>query len=646
MRRGSKRIGVAIAAALGCRPAPSVGPAAAPDPTTPVVVAAAPALRIRHDAAPVFVDPKRRERLAAAFPGIRSRALDFVAAEELPGLAVGVVVDGELALFVGAGVTNFESRGAIDERTVFRVGSLTKLVTATVILGLRDEGKLGLDDPAEKHVPELARLIHPTRDVRRMTIRELLLHRSGLPRLGDFNYTDPEDPPTRAEIVGTLDGFALRREPGAQAEYSNLGFMLLGLAIAGATGEDYTAVVERRLFAPLGIRGMWTPTDAGERLAAGYLRRNGQWVAQAHWNLGAGAGAGGLYMDVAGLARFAGLHLGAWPARDEPEAGPVRRASLREMARFAELQGLRTEVGEDGLEIRVAGRGLAWSVAQDCRFEQVISHHGGTEGYTAAIYLLPQRGVGVVLLSNAAGAPLAELAEEVLVALDDTGALARRRSVPLPALTTVVEEVAGLLAVWDGVRGRGLLARQGAAAAATRRLERELEWARETVGVCGAFAAQGVAEPDSGTFAARCERGRLMLQVGVTSTDPPKIGTLKLSARGVVAREREVAAATRVVALLSAWDAGLFAAALSPDFVREGTRRRFAAANPGGAACELGAAEGVRPDGATFAVRCGERELRVAIDGVDAAGRVGRLTVDPAPRDRCGRVPGKPGKKS
>lgn len=613
-----------VVAALGCRPA--AAPIAPADEIVAVAAEPAaaaeaePAMRVRHDVAPSFQDPQRREKLEATFPELRRRIEAFAAAEELPGLAVGVVIDEALALVVSAGVADLDSKAPVTEQTVFRIASLTKLFTATAILGLRDQGKLSLDDPASRYVAELDRLVYPTGDARKITIRDLLLHTSGLPRLGDFKYTDPKDPPTRAEIVGSLDGFALRRAPGLGSEYSNLGFMLLGLVVEGATGEDYT-----RAIAGLGIeRAAWSPGEAGAHLATGYARREGRPVRQDHWDLGAGAGAGGLYLNIVDLARFAALHLGAWPARDAPETGPVRRSSLREMAQFSHVNGMQVGTPSSGPVIEVRGQGLGWSVRQDCRFEHVLSHNGGTEGYTSRIELLPHRGVGVVLLTNVNGAPLEHLGSELLEVLEESGALATRQATPLPALAETVAALAGLLAApADGPSG-------------TVGLAGDLVWAHETLGACRDWRPRHVAGPDEATYSAVCERGRLSMHITMSSADPPTLAGFELGARGVAADPKIVAAARQVVKLLSRWDAALYAKTLAPTFRRESIRLFLNRVNPEQAACKLGAVEEVQARSAVFQLRCGARELQLKVGNVDAEGRIGGLQIGPAPRDRCG----------
>ena len=141
-------------------------------------VAAAPSFR----AAPArFTDPARRDKLASAFADVDRAARQFVATSHVPGAAWAIVIDGELAHLGVAGTRRAGTDAPVDGDTVFRIASMTKSFTAMAILGLRDEGKLSLDDPAERYVPELRGLAYPTADSPPITIRHLLSHAAGFP---------------------------------------------------------------------------------------------------------------------------------------------------------------------------------------------------------------------------------------------------------------------------------------------------------------------------------------------------------------------------------------------------------------------------------------------------------------------------------
>ena len=107
---------------------------------------------------------------------------EYAEREHIPGAVWGIIVDGRLAHVGVTGYRDVASKSPVDSGTVFRIASMTKSFTALAILKLRDEGKLSLDDPAEKWVPELAGLKYPTTDSPRITIRHLMSHADGIPR--------------------------------------------------------------------------------------------------------------------------------------------------------------------------------------------------------------------------------------------------------------------------------------------------------------------------------------------------------------------------------------------------------------------------------------------------------------------------------
>ena len=128
-----------------------------------------------------FTDPARMSGLMTAMPAIDSLFRNFARANHVPGIAYGVIIDGRLIHRGIAGLRDIEKNAAVDSASVFRIASMTKSFTALSILKLRDDGKLSLDDPAEKYVPELAALMYPTSDSPRLTIRHLISHSGGFP---------------------------------------------------------------------------------------------------------------------------------------------------------------------------------------------------------------------------------------------------------------------------------------------------------------------------------------------------------------------------------------------------------------------------------------------------------------------------------
>lgn len=135
------------------------------------------------------------EPIAAVTNTLEAKAASFVKEGRLPGAAVGVVHGDELAWFAGIGFADVAERRAPEPTTLFRIGSITKTVTGTAIMQLRDEGRLRLDDPAVVYLPELRDAASPFGPIETLTIRRMLSHESGLQ--GDPPGTDWTVPCTR-----------------------------------------------------------------------------------------------------------------------------------------------------------------------------------------------------------------------------------------------------------------------------------------------------------------------------------------------------------------------------------------------------------------------------------------------------------------
>ena len=281
---------------------------------------------------PAFADPERRETLASGFPEVDRIFAEFCERNRVPGVAYGVVVDGELAHHGGVGVRDVASGATADADSVFRIASMTKSLTAMCVLLLRDEGRLSLDDPVHAHVPELARLPYPTLDSAPVTVRQLLSMASGL--VTDDPWADRHLDAGDDEFSRWMEGgVAFTLPPGVAFEYSNFGYGILGRVVASAAGEPARAFAQERVLGPLGMASTTWDADhiADDRVARGYRLEDDAWVEEAPLADGALGTMGGLATSVRDYATYVALHLSAWPPRDDPDEGPLRRSSLREM---------------------------------------------------------------------------------------------------------------------------------------------------------------------------------------------------------------------------------------------------------------------------------------------------------------------------
>ncbi len=182
----------------------------------------------------------------------------------VPGAAWGVIVDGQLAHVTAKGLRDVAAKAPVDADTVFRIASMTKSFTTISILKLRDEGKLSLDDPAERYVPEMAGLKYASSDAPKITIRHLLSHAEGFPEdnpWGDRQLADTDEQLSRM----LRGGIPFSNAPGLVYEYSNLGFAILGRIVTNVSKVPYTEYVNANILEPLGM----TLDDAGAEDGAG-----------------------------------------------------------------------------------------------------------------------------------------------------------------------------------------------------------------------------------------------------------------------------------------------------------------------------------------------------------------------------------------
>src|SRR5689334_7623830 len=219
-----------------------------------------------------------RSRLDAGFASVDRLMKEYAVQAHAPGAAWGVIVDGQLAHTGVTGYRDLAAKAPVDADTVFRIASMTKSFTAMSILKLRDEGKLSLDDPAERYVPELKTLNYPTSDSPKITVRHLLSHAEGFPE--DNPWGDRQLADSEAQLTEKLRaGIPFSNAPGIAYEYSNFGFAILGRMVSNVSGTRYSDYVAAIILKPLGMTA--TTLEPKEvppnRLALGYRWEDQQW---------------------------------------------------------------------------------------------------------------------------------------------------------------------------------------------------------------------------------------------------------------------------------------------------------------------------------------------------------------------------------
>jgi CubicO group peptidase (beta-lactamase class C family) len=408
-----------------------------------------------------FADPQRLEKLSGAFPQIDSVMQAFAARQRVPGIAYGIVVDGRLVHVGTAGYRDLSSRAPVDTSTVFRIASMSKSFAAAAILQLRDEGRLSLDDPAERYVPELAGLRDGAGDAPRITIRHLLSHSAGFPE--DNPWGDQQLAATDQELSAMMrGGIPFSTAPGTGYEYSNFGYAILGRIVANVSGMPYERYLTERILRPLGMTSTTLEPSAvpANRLAHGYRLVDGEWVEEPQLPHGAFGPMGGMLTSLSDLARWVGLMLDAWPPRDGGEGGPVRRASLREMQQVARYSGASVvrDTAAGTVTLSAGGYGYGLGVRQTCLFRTLISHSGGLPGFGSLMRWLPEHGVGIVAMGNLTYTGWGGVTDQALQMLARTGGLQPRVPQPAPVLLTRQAQVSRLIARWDDALADSLAA--------------------------------------------------------------------------------------------------------------------------------------------------------------------------------------------
>lgn len=314
-----------------------------------------------------------------------------LASNPSPGLALAICNREEILWHSTRGHSDADGNVPVDLDTLFCVGSVTKPFTAQALLILRDQGLLSLDEPLERAVPEAAVVRYPTQDSPRVTLRHLLTHTSGLPRgvrdlRGELGH-DPEE----SEILDHLAAIPIERAPGVHEEYSNLGYALLGLVVHRKSGKPYDEFTRERLLEPLSMpTATFHHENLGRRFATPHRDNDGILTPNEHRSSGAYVSVGGLCVSARELSRFVGFQLNAWPPRNDPDSGPLCRASVRESHRVGGLQ----RVGRQA-------KGLGWAVMKDSPLGEVVWHNGALpRGFKAYVAFEPTVGIGIVGLAN------------------------------------------------------------------------------------------------------------------------------------------------------------------------------------------------------------------------------------------------------
>lgn len=322
--------------------------------------------------------------------------LDHLVADGgIPGIAFGIIEADGTARMLTAGT-------GITPRSVFEIGSVNKTFTGALLAVMVASGDVALEDPVAAYLPDSVRV--PSRNGREITLLDLATHTSGLPRLPTnhipADMADPYADYTVEKLYAFLSSHELRRDPGAEYEYSNLGYGLLSHALAQAAGMPFTELLRERVLGPLGMdmTGYALEGEIAAEMVDGH-NANGDVVA--HWfTTEAIQGAGGLRSNLEDMLAYLRANMG------EPTSALER--ALRD------AHETHRPAGEGAGEV-----GLAW-MTRVYEGRRIISHNGATGGFNTSMAFAPDLGVGYVMLASRN--PSDDLGMDMLVlgpAIDD-----------------------------------------------------------------------------------------------------------------------------------------------------------------------------------------------------------------------------------
>jgi CubicO group peptidase (beta-lactamase class C family) len=320
-------------------------------------------------------------------PATTAAVTEYVKAEvqrqHIPGLALLVARQGKIVRAEGFGLANVELQVPAKPETVFQSGSVGKQFTATAVMMLVEEGKISLDDPLPKYFPDAPASWNEA------TVRELLSHTAGFgdyPK--DFNFRKDW---TEEEELKLIESIPLEYPPGTSWEYSNFGYVTLGILIHRVTGEFYGDFLQQRIFQPLGMTStriiseadIISNRSAGYRLVKGELK-NQEWVAPI------------VNTTADGSLYFTSLDLAKWDAAIYKEK-LLKQSSLDVMWTPAKLKSGAANGGRPNS----GNYGFGWFIDQR-NGHRCIHHDGSWQGFETAIDRYVDDQLTVVVLANLA----------------------------------------------------------------------------------------------------------------------------------------------------------------------------------------------------------------------------------------------------
>lgn len=299
------------------------------------------------------------------------------------------------------GQANLDKQQPVDEYTIYHWASITKTFTGIAIMQLRDHGRLSLDDPIIKYLPELQTVHNSHGKMSDITLRHLMSHSAGFrdatwPWGGDKPW-HPHEPTRWDQLVAMLPYTEILFKPGSRYSYSNLGIILLGRVIEQLSGDDYEVYIDKNIFKPLEMHQSYfdaTPYHLLKNRSHSYYRRNGD-IEPARFDVDTGitVSNGGLNAPLGDMVKYLNFLTGD-PARQTAYDLILQRVSLEEMWQ-PQVELPPTSDGQQ----RKDALGLTFFI-EDNYDQHFIGHSGGQNGFITHFYLKPETRTAYIIAFN------------------------------------------------------------------------------------------------------------------------------------------------------------------------------------------------------------------------------------------------------
>ena len=339
---------------------------------------------------------------SSIFAQVTSQQIDSLVAVALlkfkvAGAAVAVVKDGKLIHSKGYGLTDINSKKAVNENTNFQIASNTKAFTTTALAILEEEGKLKWTDKVIDHIPEFK--MYNNYVTENFNIQDLLTHRSGLALgVGDLMFFPDGSDFTIKDVVSCFQYFKPVSAFRTKFDYDNLLYMVAGEVIARASGMSYELFVQKRIIETLQMNNTFVGSLQKDKsnLAAPHSSESGTIKIIDSYDIGMADAAGGIFSNVADMSKWMLLHL------NKGKYGSDLKSPLFSLKNHREMWRIHTVLETNNnprYNSHFNGYGLGW-VLTDVVGKFEVSHTGGLPGMLSIVTMYPDLNLGIVILTN------------------------------------------------------------------------------------------------------------------------------------------------------------------------------------------------------------------------------------------------------